>query len=30
SEKAAEEAYTRTTRALHERFDRLERMLDDN
>ncbi|MBQ0885616.1 two pore domain potassium channel family protein [Streptomyces sp. RM72] len=30
TEKAAEEAYARATRALHERFDRLERMLGDN
>ncbi|MFI8484118.1 pH-gated potassium channel KcsA [Streptomyces rubrogriseus] len=30
TEKAAEEAYTEATRALHQRFDRLERMLDDN
>ncbi|WKX23096.1 potassium channel family protein [Streptomyces sp. HUAS CX7] len=30
TERAAEEVYTEATRALHERFDRLERMLDDH
>lgn len=30
TEEAAEEAYAQATRALHERFDRLERMLGDN
>ncbi|MFC8086332.1 MULTISPECIES: potassium channel family protein [unclassified Streptomyces] len=29
AEEAAEEVYTQANRALHERFDRLERMLDD-
>ncbi|MFG3721381.1 ion channel [Streptomyces massasporeus] len=30
TEKAVEEAYTQATRALHERFDQLERRLDGN
>lgn len=30
TEETAEEAYARATRVLHERFDRLERILDDN
>ncbi|MFJ6071019.1 potassium channel family protein [Streptomyces sp. NPDC093065] len=30
TEEAAQQAYAEASRALHERFDRLERMLDDN
>ncbi|MFD4349650.1 potassium channel family protein [Streptomyces coelicoflavus] len=30
TEEAAQEAYAQATRALHERFDRLERRLDDD